>query len=135
MKKIFKKLGVDIIYLFGSHAQGEAHKKSDVDIGVVFQQPAKYKNNLRAYHQLYDILVEVLPKKYLKERILARAHEFDLVFLQFAPLELQFNAVSKGKVLFAVNPQKEAYRQQVCQRYIDLSYLLRIRQKAVLERI
>ncbi len=123
-KKIFKKLGVDIIYLFGSHAQGKAHKKSDVDIGVVFQQPEKYKDDFAAYHQLYDILVEVLPKKYLKERVLARAHEFDLVFLQFAPLELQFNAVSKGKVLFAVNPQKEAdYRQQVCQRDI-LIYLI-----------
>ncbi len=136
-KKIFQKLGIQSIYLFGSYAEGRPQALSDIDIGVVFSQPNKYKNNLMdAYSKLYDIFIEVLPKKYLKKRLSMRAHEFDLVFLQFAHLELCFNALSRGKLIFVSDRQKETeFRELIFKQYIDLAYFLKMRQKAILARI
>ena len=44
-KELFKKLGIDVIYLFGSYAENKTHPMSDVDIGVVFAHPEKYRGN------------------------------------------------------------------------------------------
>lgn len=39
-ESLFRQYAVDVAYLFGSHATGTAHENSDVDIGVVFEDPA-----------------------------------------------------------------------------------------------
>jgi len=41
----FNKMNILAIYLFGSQAIGKTHPLSDVDIGVVFKEPEKYKDN------------------------------------------------------------------------------------------
>ena len=61
---LFKKLGIETIYLFGSHAQGNPNPLSDFDFGIVLANPEKYKEKtLDIYLKLYDIFTEILPKR------------------------------------------------------------------------
>jgi predicted nucleotidyltransferase len=133
----FKKMGILVIYLFGSQAQGKTHKLSDVDIGIVFEKPERYKDKtLDVYLKLYDIFTEVLPKDYLKRRFQLKEHEFDIVFLQFSPISLQFDAIKEGKVLYEKDKEKRLnYEEYVTKRYCDLKYFYDIHYQAILERI
>ena len=133
----FKKMGIETIYLFGSRAQGYTHPLSDFDFGVVFSRPEKYKEKtLDIYSKLYQIFTEVLPKKYLRQRFKLRAHEFDIVFLQFAPISLQFEAIKGGKVLYEKNKEKRLdYEEYVLKRNCDLKYFYDLFYQNLLERI
>lgn len=130
-------MGIETIYLFGSRAQGRTHPLSDVDIGVIFSEPEKYRDKtLYVYLKLYDIFTDVLPKKYLRQRFKMKEHEFDLVFLQFAPIRLQFKAIKNGKVLYEKSEKARfAYQERVMKRQADLQYFYDLRYKAILERI
>jgi predicted nucleotidyltransferase len=134
---IFKKIGIETIYLFGSQAQGLTHPLSDVDLGVVFANPERYKDKtIEPYLKLYDIFTDVLPKEYLKHRFKMKEHEFDLVFLQFAPISLQFEAIKNGKILYERNKKKRLdYEEYVVKRYCDLKYFYDLAEKHLLERI
>lgn len=133
----FKKLGIETIYLFGSHAHGKTHPMSDVDIGVIFSRPEKYKDNtMDAYLKLYHIFTDVLPRSYLRKRFKMRAHEFDLVFLQFAPISLQFDAIKNAKILYEKDQEKRFnYQEYVIKRNADFEYYYNLRQQAILQRI
>ncbi len=132
-----KKMGIEVIYLFGSQAEGKTHPLSDFDFGIVFEKPEKYKDNtLDVYSKLYGIFTDVLPKSYLRRRFQMREHEFDIVFLQFAPISLQFSAIREGKVLYERNREKRfQYEEYIIKRNADLNYFYDIRYKAILERI
>ena len=133
----FEKIGIEIIYLFGSQAEGKIHPLSDFDFGIVFEKPEKYKDNtLDVYSKLYGIFTDVLPKSYLRRRFEMREHEFDIVFLQFAPISLQFSAIREGKVLYERNREKRfQYEEHVMKRNADLNYFYDLSFKALLERM
>jgi predicted nucleotidyltransferase len=133
----FKKLGINVIYLFGSRVQKSISPLSDIDIGVVFERPQIYKDKtLDIYFKLYDIFKEVLPKNYLRQRFKMREHEFDIVFLQFAPISFQFNAIKNGRVLYEKNKEKRLnYEEYIIKRHCDLQYFYNLSHKYLLERI
>jgi predicted nucleotidyltransferase len=135
--KEFKEMGIEIIYLFGSRAQGFVSPLSDFDFGIVFERPEKYKDKtMKTYLRLYDIFTDVLPKEYLKRRFKMKEHEFDIVFLQFVPISLQFNAISTGKVIYEKSEKvKFAYQENVMRKHADLQYFYNLRYQAILERI
>lgn len=134
---IFKKMGIQTIYLFGSQVSGRIGSLSDVDIGVVFIEPEKYRDKtLDVYSKLYDIFTDVLPKDYLKRRFKMRAHEFDIVFLQFAPISLQFEAIKQAEILYESNKQKRlSYEEYIMKKQCDLKYFHDMRHQAILERV
>lgn len=123
----FKKMGVETVYLFGSQAQGFTHPLSDVDLGVVFSEPEKYKDKtMDPYLKLDDIFSDVFPK----------AKQIDVVFLQFTPLSLQFNATRDGKVLYEKDKEKRfCYQEDILKRYLDVKYFYDLSDKYFLERI
>ena len=133
----FRKMGIHTIYLFGSYAKGKTHSLSDIDFGIVFEKPEKYKERtLKVYSKLYKIFSEVLPKNYLKKRLKLKEHEFDLVFLQFAPLSLQIKAIQEGKVIYEGNRKKRfQYQEEVLKKYCDFEYFYNLFSKALIERI
>lgn len=137
-KEKIKKLGIETVYLFGSYADEKfVTALSDIDIGIVFEEPQRYKDKtMKVYLKLYDIFTDILPKDYLKRRFKMRAHELDIVFLQFAPIDFQFNAIKNSKVLYEQNREKRfQYQEYVLKKYLDLKYLYNIEYKAILERI
>lgn len=123
---VFKKLGVVAIYIFGSQVQGLAHKMSDVDIGIIFDKPEKYKNKtMDAYSEFYSIFTDVFPGK-----------DVDIVFLQLVSPALQFRAVRDGKIIYEADQEQQLnYRESVFKKYLDLRHLYNMRYQAILEAI
>jgi len=134
---LFKKLGIETIYLFGSHAQGNPNPLSDFDFGIVLANPEKYKEKtLDIYLKLYDIFTEILPKQYLSQRFKLREHEFDIVFLQFTPISFQFAVIKNGQVLYERDKENRLkYEEYVIKRKADLKYFHDLSFKRLLERI
>lgn len=125
-KNKFKKLGISAIYLFGSASQGFSGKLSDIDIGVVFSNPKKIKNTLEPYKELYKLFSQILPIE----------KEIDLVFLQFASLAVQFDAVSKGRVIYKNSEQAPLdYKERVMKETADFEYFYNLSKEGLFQRI
>lgn len=66
------------------------------------------------YNDLYDLFSGLYPTQKL-----------DIVFLQSAPLTLQYHAIRKGKVLYEESPQLTAdYEAYVISMYLDFKPVL-----------
>ena len=136
----FKKMGILAVYLYGSRAVGRnIHPLSDFDFAVIFENPQEFEDATKrneTYLKLYEIFSGVLPKDYLRKRFELREHEFDLVFPQFASVNIRFETARRGKVLYEKNRRKRLdYEEDIIKRYCDLKYYHDIRYKAILERI
>jgi hypothetical protein len=62
---------------------------SGTDIAVVLMEPAVVKDTRVLYNVLYDLFAEQYP-----------AEKIDIVFLQIAPVPLQYHALTEGKIVF-----------------------------------
>jgi len=124
-RKILKKLSISLIYLFGSSITGTQRAESDIDIGVVFEKPDRIKNTMIIFEELYLSLSQVFPDR-----------DLDIVFLDFAPLTLQFEVVTTGKVIYRVSREFEYdYKEKIIKEYIDFKPLLDVQDQILLERI
>ena len=121
-----KDLKVGLIYIFGSHAEGMAGKLSDIDIGVVFSDPNIARGNtLTAYNELYDIFSDIFESQNL-----------DIVLLERAPLELNFDVISRGKIIFEILPDfRFDFEHRINMLYADYKPILNNFDKAVLSRL
>jgi len=82
-----EELGVSLVYLFGSYAEGVVSPSSDLDLGVVFTVVPQ--DHVQAYQALYDLFTDAFPHRQL-----------DIVLLQQASLELRGDAIRHGTVLY-----------------------------------
>ena len=110
----FKKLGVLIVYLFGSKATGMTTPLSDIDIGVVVKDSKTLEDTRALYDVLYDIFQELYPAK-----------KVDIVFLQISPLPFQYSAIKETKVLFEEDSRITAdYESYVINMNLDFKSVL-----------
>ena len=121
-----KKLKVGLIYIFGSHAEGLAGKLSDIDIGIVFRDPKiAMGNTLIVYNELYDIFSDMF-----------KSEDLDIVLLERASLELKFDVISHGKVIFEISSDfRFDFEDRINMMYADYKPILNNFDKAVLERL
>ena len=123
IKRIFDGLGITIVYLFGSKATGTGSNLSDIDIGVVLESPSG-KDTRVLYHNLYGLFEELYP-----------ASRLDIVFLQEAPLSLQYSAIREGKILFEKDPRLTVdYENIVMNQYLDFRPVLDYFDEVTMER-
>jgi len=114
IKEKLKFLDVAVVYLFGSKAIRTASPISDTDIGVVFKQLRPEQDTRTQYNDLFKIFSDLYPHS-----------RVDIVFLQRAPLALQFSAIRDGKVIFEVDPVFRAdYENLVVKQYLDFRPVL-----------
>lgn len=123
LKRYFEdhpELGVASVYLFGSHAEGRAHRESDIDVAVLLQwdrHPTRSDRfDLRI--QLGSELIHVL-----------KHNEVDLVILNDAPPLLGRKIIYDGIRVFLADPEADhAYVRDVQILAADLEpWLLRWR--------
>jgi predicted nucleotidyltransferase len=108
-KEKFKRLGIAIIYLFGSKVTGGSSRLSDIDIGVVFKNSSFISESRKLYNDLFVLFSELYPKS-----------KIDIVFLQEVPFTLQYSAVKNSKILFEEDPIFTAdYEYGVMNQYLD----------------
>lgn len=120
-----QKLKVKLVYLFGSHAEGKSLSLSDIDIGVVFAKESLFNITPgTCYNQLYNIFTDVYPGK-----------KVDIVFLHKASLELRFDVVNHGKILYAATKaDRFDFEEKTMLFYADFKPILEEFNQAILNR-
>ena len=129
LKKVLKKHKVEVVYLFGSQAEGGANALSDVDVGVVFRDiRAKNKDPSGIFTELYEAFRCALE--------IPASQRLDLVYLEEAPLRLQMNAIKHGKVLYQESEEiRTDYEDYATMQYLDWKYSDDLYLKEVAEEI
>jgi predicted nucleotidyltransferase len=104
-------------YLFGSHAEGRAHRDSDVDVGVLLDRSALPTERVR-----FDEGVRL--NAWLVAEL--RVRLVDLVVLNDAPPPLGARIAAGGALVYCADAELEhAFRRDVQLRAADLAPWLR----------
>jgi predicted nucleotidyltransferase len=112
-----KKLGILAVYLFGSEAERTTTTRSDIDIGIVLKKPKNLEDTRPLYHTIYSEFSKIFKPTFLRD--------LDIIFLQNAPITLQYNAIAYGRVVYEEDPvQRADYEERVVNQYIDFKPLL-----------
>jgi len=111
-KRGLQDLEVEIVFLFGSTITATQTPLSDVDIGVVFRDFKKIKSDIgKLYGEILSLFLDEFKVK---------EEKLDLVFLQEAPLSLQYKAITEGEILYCQDPEFLAnYKEYVLKYYFD----------------
>jgi predicted nucleotidyltransferase len=106
-------------YLFGSQAQGQAGPMSDYDIAVLIAGEMDPPSRHRLAHEL-ACLLDV-------ERV-------DLVILNRAPIELRYNVVAEGQLLYQRNlASRVEFEAETLSRYADFLPVLRQQRQEIIK--
>lgn len=118
LRKInMKNLGILAVYLFGSEAEKTNAVNSDIDIGILLKNKKQLEDTRPLYNAVYSELARVFKPTFLRE--------LDIVFLRNAPLTLQYEAITKGKVIYEEDPvQRADYEEMVVNQYMDFKPVL-----------
>src|SRR5688572_27750873 len=109
--------GVISAYLFGSHAEGRAHRESDVDVGVLLDRTIFPTREQRA-----DLRID------LTSALVGALHfnDVQVVLLNDAPPELGRHVVTRGvRVWVADTEADHAFVRDIQLRAADLAPFLR----------
>lgn len=111
------RFGLVLVYLFGSQVQGRPGPRSDYDFAVLFEDEPSLRERSALIHQLVQLL---------------GTDHVDLVVLRRAPIELKYNVIAMGSLLYEVDrAQRVEFEAQTLSRYFDYLPILR-RQRAEL---
>ncbi|MDI3525782.1 MAG: uncharacterized protein PWP42_1032 [Candidatus Atribacteria bacterium] len=123
LKKLFREKSVPIAYLFGSYICSEVGAASDVDIAVFLK-----KKGEKLYSSFQEILLGI--------REALGTERFDLVLLDRAPLSLQFEIVSQGRLIYSQSDELlNAFEMSVIRRFQDTAYLRAVQNEYLRERV
>jgi predicted nucleotidyltransferase len=112
-----EKLGIIAVYLFGSEAEGTTTIKGDIDIGIILKNPKNLEDTQPLYNAIYSEFSKAFKPTFLRE--------LDIVFLQNAPITLQYNVIIYGKVIYEEDPvQRADYEERVINQYMDFKPVL-----------
>lgn len=128
-KQELQRLGVDAVYLFGSQAEGVAGEASDIDVGILLKTPIPKSESVSlVYNALFSIFSDSFD--------MSNFRTIDIVFLNRAPLELCFDVIQHGIVLYESSPTvRMEFEERVAALYRDFQPLLQQFNEAVLEKI
>lgn len=121
--------GVASAYLFGSHAEGRAHRQSDVDVGVLLD-----RNTYPTRADRFEARLRLL--SLLTSALLPRTP--DVVVLNDAPPGLGARIVTGGLPVYCADPEQDhSFRRDIQLRAADVAPFLRrsrlTKLKAILE--
>ncbi len=100
LKSLFEENKVDFAYLGGSWAKSKQNWWSDIDIFI----------SLPNFLQLASkIQLDLLTQFHVKATELTKIEEFEIIVLETLPLHVQFNAITKGILIYEKNPEVTSY--------------------------
>lgn len=112
--KLFRKYNAQLAYLFGSRIDGSGDSFSDLDIGVVFGKVLQFDKKIKIYSYLTEKIEQILEFK-----------PVDVIFMDEVPLELQFEIITHGKLIFCKNDNfRVNYEIGIQRKYMDFKYFL-----------
>lgn len=112
-------------YLFGSVAKGRSGPLSDVDVAVYFSPAGNARSRFDRRLQLMSKLGKALQR-----------NDVDVVPMQDAPLDLAFEILADGKLIFSKDDgQKADFIFETLRRYHDEAYRRKFEWEVIRERI
>jgi len=115
---------VEIAYLFGSQARGEARPLSDADVGVLFEESVEPQARFHAMVMLTSELPSVMG-----------ISRVDVVDLLDAPPSLAFRVIRDGKLIRNMNDARRiAFESRTMVRYWDTAHMRKQFEDAILNR-
>jgi len=116
LSPMFSEKGLELVLLFGSIVTGKVHRRSDIDLGFLFEGEV-------------DILA--LTNKVIR---LLKSDRVDVVDLQKASPLLKFSAVKRSEVLFEKRPGIfSVFSSLAFRRFVDTKKLRDAQHSAVLD--
>jgi predicted nucleotidyltransferase len=106
---------IELLWLYGSYAQGTAHEKSDIDIAVVFKTWEKDVIERRLRPEL--LAIEWLNKINLKEG------ELSILDMNISPIPLAMSVLKQGILLLNKNRSRQFQEQQRIMSKWEIDYL------------
>jgi predicted nucleotidyltransferase len=122
-----KRPEVVVAYLYGSHAEGRAHRESDIDVAVLLDRTRcpSADDRFRTRIELGTELIAAL-----------HFNDLDLVVLNDAPPLFARHVVWSGTVVHCGDPKVEhAYRRDVQLRAADLAPFVERGRRRLAERL
>lgn len=119
VRRAAEVVGVPLVsaYLFGSRAEGRAHRESDIDLAVLLPRDRRYEEG-----ELFGARVA------LTSALIAELHDdaVDLVLLNEAPPHLARHIVTRGRRILCTDAQaNRAFVRDIQLRAADLEPFLR----------
>ena len=106
---------IELLWLYGSYAQGTAHEKSDIDIAVVFKTWEKDVIERRLRPEL--LAIEWLNKVNLREG------ELSILDMNISPIPLAMSVLKQGILLLSKNRSRQFQEQQRIMSKWEIDYL------------
>jgi len=115
---------IELLWLYGSHAKGTAHKNSDIDLAVAFKKWEKDVMERRLRPEL--LAVEWQNKLKLKEG------ELSILDINIAPIPLTMSVLKAEHLLLSKNLSRQFQEQQRIMSKWEIDYLYHYKhQKAI----
>lgn len=128
-KDIMVKLGIQTVFLFGSHAQKTDNPLSDYDFGIILNDKSVLKNRILR-NKIYDTFYDIVSSK-IKKLI-----DIDIVFLDEMPLQLKYHVVKDGIIIYSDNLNKAGnFKEQIILQHADFAPLRNEFHESILARI
>jgi len=113
--RLITDYNIKLIYIFGSYAKGTNRENSDLDIAVYIKGEPSVFIKL----DILDELVEIFSRE-----------DIDLVILNNADVELQFQVIKYGKVIHMEDLMtKVMFETRVASNYMDMEHFRNIQHK------
>lgn len=106
---------IELLWLYGSHAKGVAHKNSDIDLAVVFKKWEKKVVERRLRPEL--LAMEWQQKLKLKEG------DISVMDMNIAPIPLAMSVLQSGNLLLSKNRSRQLQEQQRIMSRWEIDYL------------
>jgi predicted nucleotidyltransferase len=114
-----EKENFQLVYFWGSRATGQAAAGSDYDFAILFSVEAGFGKVCALEHRLAEFL---------------DTDQIDLIALNHAPVELQYNVVATGKLIYGKSTATRVeFEAETLSLYFDLLPLLRRHRQELLQ--
>ncbi len=115
---------VNTAYIFGSFLEKEGF--NDIDVALLLSESLDPYKSLK-----FSLKVAGELERQIKPRF-----EFDVKMLNNSPIELQFEVIKKGHVIFSRDESSRIdYESEVISAYLDLKYMYDLIDKEFLARV
>jgi len=106
---------IELLWLYGSQAKGNAHEKSDVDVAVVFKDWVKDPVERR-------LRPELLALDWLHELNLQEG-QLSVLDINIAPIPIAMSVLQNGELLLSKNRSRQWQEQQRIMSRWEIDYL------------
>lgn len=115
--RLIEDYNIKLLYIFGSYAKGRNIANSDLDIAVYLEGESDGFTSL----DILDDLVDIFNRE-----------DIDLVILNNVDIEIQFQVIKYGKVLYMEDLfTKVVFESNIMSRYMDMEHFRNIQNKII----